>query len=97
MVLPASSDYTSRTKGNRQHNNKLEQTNWKWGYDQKHAFATLKKKICDDVVFAFADFSKPFRLSVDAFRKGLVASLEQQETRRKVATDCICIPKNVLF
>ena len=73
----------SNKKGNRQHNKKLEQTNWKWGKDQKHAFATLKKKICDDVVLAFADFSKPFRLSVDASRKGLGASLEQQQQEGK--------------
>ena len=73
----------SNKKGNRQHNKKLEQTNWKWGKDQKHAFATLKKKICDDVVLAFAYFSKPFRLSVDASRKGLGASLEQQQQEGK--------------
>ena len=47
-----------------------------------HAFPTLKK-ICDDVMLAFADFSKPFHLSVDAPRKCLGATLEQQQQEGK--------------
>ena len=69
----------SNKKGSRQQNKKLEQVNWKWKKEQQHAFMTLKKKICEDVVLAFANFNKPFRLSVDASRKGLGAALEQHQ------------------
>ena len=69
----------SNKKGEKAKNRKLEAIQFKWGKEQESAFRQLKKKIAEDVVLAYPDFDKPFRLSTDASRNGLGATLEQQQ------------------
>lgn len=60
-------------------NRQREAENWHWSEEQQRAFETLKEQIVSKVTLAYADFSRPFRLSVDAAREGLGAVLEQEE------------------
>ena len=69
----------SNKKGEKAKNRKLEAIQFKWGKEQEAAFRQLKKKIAEDVVLAYPDFDKPFRLSTDANRNGLGATLEQEQ------------------
>ena len=69
----------SNKKGEKAKNRKLEAIQFKWGKEQETAFRQLKKKIAEDVVLAYPDFDKPFRLSTDASRNGLGATLEQEQ------------------
>ena len=68
----------SNKKTSRKSNKQLEVQQFKWGCEQQAAFELLKKKISEDVVLAYPDLKKPFRLCCDASRNGLGASLEIQ-------------------
>lgn len=48
-----------------------------WGPEQQKAFTTLIEKLTSPPVLAFADYSKPFILNVDASSNGLGAVLYQ--------------------
>ena len=69
----------SNKKASRKSNRLLEVQQFKWGCEQQAAFELLKKKISEDVVLAYPDFKKPFRLCCDASRNGLGASFEQEQ------------------
>ena len=69
----------SNKKGQKSKNKQLEAKQFVWGNAQEAAFRQLKKKISEDVVLAYPNFEKPFRLSCDASRNGLGASLEQEQ------------------
>ena len=59
------------------------QIQFDWTQSQEDAFDTLKDIIAQDVTLAYADFTRPFRLTTDACRTGLGAILEQQEADGK--------------
>ena len=61
----------------------MEQIKFDWTQSQEDAFNTLKDIIAQDVTLAYADFTRPFRLTTDACRTGLGAILEQQEADGK--------------
>ncbi|XP_060573187.1 uncharacterized protein LOC132731091 [Ruditapes philippinarum] len=52
---------------------------WTWSVDQQSAFDTLKEKLSSPPALAFADFSKPFIVHIDACSTGLGAVLLQQQ------------------
>ena len=74
--------YSNKSK-NSKRNKELENSKWKWTSLEDQAFRDLKLQIADHVTLAFADFSKPFRLTVDASREGLGAFLEQEYESKK--------------
>ena len=51
---------------------------WHWGISEKIAFDTLKAKLSSLPVLAYADFSKPFIVHMDASTEGLGAVLYQE-------------------
>lgn len=56
-----------------------------WTEEHETAWQTLKDKLCEDVVLAYADYSQPFEVEVDASMQGLGAVLYQvQEGKRRV-------------
>jgi transposase InsO family protein len=67
----------SNQKGKGKENRKREVELWKWGKEQQEAFDELIRILKSDVQLDFADFSKPFRVQVDACKDGLGAVLEQ--------------------
>ena len=58
-----------------------------WNPECKHAFRALREKLTSAPVLAYADFSQPFFLEIDASYQGLGAVLSQEVegTRRPVA------------
>ena len=52
---------------------------WQWGEFQDRAFNTLKEKLASPPILAYADFSKPFVLHIDASGDGLGAVLYQEQ------------------
>ena len=57
---------------------------WHWGEEQKAAFRTLKVLLCSPPVLAYADYTKPYEVHVDASYNGLGAVLYQwQDGLRK--------------
>ena len=52
---------------------------WQWGEAQQIAFNTIKEKLSSPPILAFADFSKPFILHIDASTEGLGAVLYQEQ------------------
>ena len=71
----------SNKKGNKAANRKLEQQKFHW--EQQTAFELLKNKVSKDVVLAYPDFEKTFRLSCDASRNSLGAVLDQEQDDMK--------------
>ena len=58
---------------------------WKWMQECQEAFKTLKEEIASRPISAYPDFSKPFRLYIDASNLGLGAILAQkQEGKEKI-------------
>lgn len=57
---------------------KTDVKSWTWGQEQQEAFETLKKKLISPPILAYADFTKPFILHVDASYNGLGAVLLQE-------------------
>ena len=49
-----------------------------WGESCEQAFQQLKRRLVSTPVLGFADFTKPFRLEIDASHKGLGAVLSQE-------------------
>ena len=52
---------------------------WVWGKEQQLAFDTLKDKLTNPPVLAYADYSLPFSVHTDACGKGLGAVLYQKQ------------------
>ena len=52
---------------------------WQWGPAQQNAFETIKSKLSSPPILAYADFSKPFIVHIDASRDGLGAVLYQEQ------------------
>ena len=73
----------SNKKCNKRANKRLEESQFAWTDKEQDAFDLLKQKLSEDVILAFADFTKPFRLSTDACRTGLGAVLEQKQDSGK--------------
>ncbi|PIK53738.1 Retrovirus polyprotein [Apostichopus japonicus] len=56
-----------------------------WNLEHQQAFEILKGALCTQPILAYADFSKPFEVEVDASFQGLGAILMQrQEGKRRV-------------
>ena len=53
-------------------------TLWIWGPEQQEAFDTFIEKLTSPPVLAYADYTKPFLLSIDASGDGLGAVLYQE-------------------
>ena len=62
---------------NKASKSKNKATPWKWGPDQQSAFDLLLKCLSTPPILAYADFSKPFLLNIDASGVGLGAVLYQ--------------------
>jgi O-acetyl-ADP-ribose deacetylase (regulator of RNase III) len=73
----------SNKKGKRRYNKKLEEELWKWGPEQEESFETMKSELRNDQILAYADFTLPFVLEVDASRDGLGAMLYQVQKGKK--------------
>ena len=50
-----------------------------WTHQHQLAFEQLKGKLCEEPILAYADFTKPFELEVDASHQGLGAILYQRQ------------------
>ena len=58
---------------------------WNWGEEQQSAFSEIISKLVSAPVLAFADFTRPFELHIDASGDGLGAILYQtQEGQKRV-------------
>ena len=53
-------------------------TTWLWGPEQQKAFDTIIEKLTSPPVLAYADYTKPFVLNIDASGDGLGAVLDQE-------------------
>ena len=60
-----------------------------WSEEVQEAFQTLIKKCTTASVLAYADYSLPFELHVDACGSGLGAVLYQSQEGKK-ESDCLC-------
>lgn len=58
---------------------KKKKTPWIWGREQQNAFDTIILKLTNPPVLGYADFSKPFVVSVDSSTEGLGAVLYQEQ------------------
>lgn len=68
----------SNRKGARGRNKHLEKSKWCWLPEHQQAFDDLRSVLKEDVVLAYADFTKDFVLEVDACLNGLGAVLGQE-------------------
>ena len=50
---------------------------WHWDENHQRAFNQVKATICQDVVLAYPDFSKPFKMYTDASATQLGAVITQ--------------------
>ena len=65
--------------------NELRSGSWCWGKRQKDAFQQLKDLLCSAPILAYADFSLPFELHIDASGTGLgVVLCQNQDSQMKV-------------
>ena len=55
-------------------------TSWTWEPEQQTAFDTIIEKLTSPPVLAYADYSKPFMLNIDASGDGLGGVLYQGQT-----------------
>ena len=67
--------HSTNKKGRR----KKEATPWTWGLEQQQAFDMIIEKLTSPPVLAYADYSRPFILNVDACGDGLAAVLYQKQ------------------
>lgn len=58
---------------------KRKKTPWVWGKTGQHAFDSLTLKSTSPPILAFADFSKPYFVNIDASKEGLGAVLYQNQ------------------
>lgn len=56
---------------------KRGKVDWKWGEQEQNSFDSIIQKLTNPPVLAYADFSKPFILNIDASIDGLGAVLYQ--------------------
>ena len=66
---------TNKKKGKKQ----KSATPWSWGPEQQTAFDTIVEKLTTPPVLAYADYSKPFVINIDASGDGLGAVLYQEQ------------------
>ena len=67
--------HSTNKKGRR----KKEATPWTWELEQQQAFDLIIEKLTSPPVLAYADYSRPFILNVDASGDGLGAVLYQEQ------------------
>ena len=60
------------------HRNNNKPTPWVWGPEHQHAFEERIQRLTPPV-FAYADYSRPFILNIDAGGDGLSAILYQEQ------------------
>ena len=67
--------------------NELRSGAWCWGEGQRKAFQQLKQLLCSAPILAYANFSLPFELHIDASGTGLgvVLCQKQQEELKVIA------------
>ncbi|PIK50134.1 hypothetical protein BSL78_12979 [Apostichopus japonicus] len=65
---------------------KRKDPSWNWTPEWQAVFETLVKELSSPPILAFADFSKPFILHIDASGLGLWAALYQTQWERKIIT-----------
>lgn len=58
---------------------KKRPTPWKWGLEQQNGMNLIIQKLTNPTVLAFADFSLPFIVNIDASGSGLGAVLYQKQ------------------
>lgn len=63
---------------NKKNKRKKEAVDWNWGPEQQNAFDTIIEKLTSPPVLAYADYTKPFMLNIDASGDGLGAVLYQE-------------------
>ncbi|XP_070550604.1 uncharacterized protein [Ptychodera flava] len=63
--------------------------NFRWTEEHQNAFETILEKLTNPPVLAYADYSKPFELHIDASVTGLGAVLYQGEGKNKMLS---CMP-----
>lgn len=63
----------------RKRRKKFVSSDWKWGSEQQEAFDELKSLMTSAPILAYANYSSPFELHIDASAKGLGAVLCQQQ------------------
>ncbi|KAJ8017850.1 hypothetical protein HOLleu_44491 [Holothuria leucospilota] len=75
---------TAQTKGKSKRRNPAP---FYWDSTHQAAFDELKQKLCEQPVLAYANFSKPFEVEIDASHTGLGAVLYQRQNgqRRVIA------------
>ena len=66
---------TNKKKGKKQ----KSATPWSWGPEQQTAIDTIIEKLTTPPVLAYADYSKPFVINIDASGDGLGAVLYQEQ------------------
>ena len=71
---------THKTKQKKKPKRKSSQAAaWVWGEEQQKAFTTLKDKLTNPPILAYADYSLPFSVHTDACGQGLGAVLYQKQ------------------
>ena len=78
--------------------NRKKATPWNWGPEQQTTFDCIIEKLTSPSVLAYADYTKPFVLNIDASSDGLGAVLFQEQdgkehviayaSRGKRASEC---------
>lgn len=58
---------------------KKTRTPWKWSEEEQTAFETIIDKLTKPPILAYADFSKPFIVNIDASTEGLGSVLYQEQ------------------
>ncbi len=70
---------TNKVKGKKGVKSKSKPTPWSWGDAEQRAFDTVVDKLTSPPVLAYADYSLPFSVHIDASGDGLGAILYQQQ------------------
>ena len=69
----------STSKKGKKNKTREKKTPFIWAEKQQHAFDTLKERLMNPPVLAYADYHLPFKLHTDASTTGLEAVLYQQQ------------------
>ena len=63
---------SKKERGRANKNNPLKQLPFVWFFDQQQAFDALKQALTTALILAYPDFTKPFKLHIDASGAGPV-------------------------